>query len=198
MAEDLTDYLESYNIRVQYMHHETDTIKRMEILKDFRCNKFDVLVGINLLREGLDIPEVTLVAILDADKQGFLRSETSLIQTIGRTARNSKGKVIMYADSVTSAMESAILETERRRNIQMEYNSQHGITPKTIVKSIREVPEITKPMDSPTDLPSNENVEMLIAQLELEMHQAQEILDFEHAIFCRDKIRKLKEDNLRD
>ncbi len=198
MAEDLTDYLESYNIRVQYMHHETDTIKRMEILKDFRCNKFDVLVGINLLREGLDIPEVTLVAILDADKQGFLRSETSLIQTIGRTARNSKGKVIMYADSVTSAMESAILETERRRNIQMEYNSQHGITPKTIVKSIREVPEITKPMDSPTDLSSTENVEMLIAQLELEMHQAQEILDFEHAIFCRDKIRKLKEDNLRD
>jgi excinuclease ABC subunit B len=192
MAEDLTDYLQTYDIRVQYMHHETDTIKRMELIKEFRSNQFDVLVGINLLREGLDIPEVTLVAILDADKQGFLRSETALIQTIGRTARNSKGKVIMYADSVTSAMESAILETERRRNIQMEYNLQHGITPKTIVKSVREVPEITKPMDSTNDSLPPTDVYTLIAQLESEMHQAQEVLDFEHAIFCRDKIKELK------
>ena len=190
MAEDLTSFLENYNIRVRYMHHETDTIKRMELIKDFRSNEFDVLVGINLLREGLDIPEVTLVAILDADKQGFLRSETSLIQTIGRTARNSNGKVIMYADSVTSAMENAILETNRRRNIQMQYNVEHGIVPKTIVKSVRDIPEITKTVKQ--DTLSNEEILKTISQLEFEMRQAQEILDFEHAIYCRDKIKQLK------
>lgn len=192
MAEDLTSYLEEYNIRVKYMHHETDTIKRMELIKDFRSNKFDVLVGINLLREGLDIPEVTLVAILDADKQGFLRSETSLIQTIGRTARNSNGKVIMYADSVTSAMEKAILETNRRRSIQMQYNQEHGITPQTIIKSVRDIPEITKQVNQDS-LSDREKLD-LIVKLECEMKQAQEILDFEHAIYCRDKIKQLKQE----
>ncbi|MCD7799918.1 MAG: excinuclease ABC subunit UvrB, partial [Ruminococcus sp.] len=156
MAEDLTEYLEGYNIRVKYMHHETDTIKRMEIIKEFRSNEFDVLVGINLLREGLDIPEVTLVAILDADKQGFLRSETALIQTIGRTARNSNGRVIMYADTVTSAMESAIKETYRRRNIQLQYNMEHGIVPKTIIKSVRDIPKITNNVSQ--DAPSTEDI----------------------------------------
>lgn len=192
MAEDLTSYLEEYNIRVKYMHHETDTIKRMELIKEFRSNEFDVLVGINLLREGLDIPEVTLVAILDADKQGFLRSETSLIQTIGRTARNSNGKVIMYADSVTSAMEKAILETNRRRSIQMQYNQEHGITPKTIIKSVRNIPKITKQVNQ--DSLSNKEKLDLIVKLECEMKQAQEILDFEHAIYCRDKIKQLKQE----
>lgn len=192
MAEDLTDYLDNYKIRVKYMHHETDTIKRMEIIKEFRSNEFDVLVGINLLREGLDIPEVTLVAILDADKQGFLRSETSLIQTIGRTARNSNGRVIMYADTVTEAMENAIKETYRRRSIQMEYNKEHGIIPKTIIKSVRDIPEITKNVKQ--DTLSNEEILKTISQLEFEMHQAQDILDFEHAIFCRDKIKQLKQE----
>lgn len=192
MAEDLTSYLEEYNIKVKYMHHETDTIKRMELIKDFRSNKFDVLVGINLLREGLDIPEVTLVAILDADKQGFLRSETSLIQTIGRTARNCNGKVIMYADSVTFAMEKAILETNRRRNIQMQYNQEHGITPQTIIKAVRDIPEITKQVNR--DSLSIKEKQDLIVKLEYEMKQAQEILDFEHAIYCRDKIKQLKEE----
>lgn len=190
MAEDLTEYLEGYNIRIKYMHHETDTIKRMEIIKEFRSNEFDVLVGINLLREGLDIPEVTLVAILDADKQGFLRSETALIQTIGRTARNSNGRVIMYADTVTSAMESAIKETYRRRNIQLQYNMEHGIVPKTIIKSVRDIPKITNNVSQ--DAPSTEDILKSISQLEKEMKQAQNILDFEYAIYCRDKIKELK------
>ncbi|MCC8068951.1 MAG: excinuclease ABC subunit UvrB [Ruminococcus sp.] len=190
MAEDLTEYLEGYNIRVKYMHHETDTIKRMEIIREFRSNEFDVLVGINLLREGLDIPEVTLVAILDADKQGFLRSETALIQTIGRTARNSNGRVIMYADTVTSAMESAIKETYRRRNIQLQYNMEHGIVPKTIIKSVRDIPKITNNVSQ--DAPSTEDILKSISQLEKEMKQAQNILDFEYAIYCRDKIKELK------
>jgi excinuclease ABC subunit B len=193
MAEDLTTYLEGQNIKVRYMHHETETIERMEIVRDFRSGEFDVLVGINLLREGLDIPEVSLVAILDADKQGFLRSETALIQTIGRTARNSNGKVIMYADSVTSAMEGAILETNRRRSIQLQYNLEHNITPKTIVKPVRAVPEVTKPVDHDTTTLSPQDTQNLIAKLEFEMHQAQETLNFEHAIYCRDKIKALKE-----
>ena len=190
MAEDLTEYLSSYGIRVEYMHHETDTLKRMELIKKFRSNEFDVLVGINLLREGLDIPEVSLVAILDADKQGFLRSETSLIQTIGRTARNSNGKVIMYADTVTSAMEYAINETYRRRSIQLEYNKQHNIVPKTIVKSVRDIPEITKV--APQEVQSTEQILKSISEFEFQMHKAQETLDFEKAIFYRDKIKELK------
>jgi excinuclease ABC subunit B len=193
MAEDLTTYLEGQNIKVRYMHHETETIERMEIVRDFRAGEFDVLVGINLLREGLDIPEVSLVAILDADKQGFLRSETALIQTIGRTARNSNGKVIMYADSVTSAMEGAILETNRRRSIQLQYNLEHNITPKTIVKPVRAVPEVTQPVDHDTTTLSPQDTQNLIAKLEFEMHQAQETLNFEHAIYCRDRIKALKE-----
>ncbi|MDE5792699.1 MAG: excinuclease ABC subunit B, partial [Oscillospiraceae bacterium] len=143
MAENLTDYLKQMGIQVRYLHHDIDTIKRMEIIRDLRLGKFDVLVGINLLREGLDIPEVSLVAILDADKEGFLRSETSLIQTIGRAARNANGKVIMYADVVTGSMERAIFETERRRNLQINYNQQHGIVPKTIIKDVHEVIEIS-------------------------------------------------------
>ncbi len=143
MAEDLTAYLDGMGIRVRYMHYDIDTVERMEIIRDLRLGKFDVLVGINLLREGLDIPEVSLVAILDADKEGFLRSERSLIQTIGRAARNSEGKVIMYADSVTPSMEAAIRETERRRSLQMNYNKEHGIIPKTIVKPVAEILQIS-------------------------------------------------------
>ncbi len=143
MAEDLTDYFEQMDIRVRYMHHDIDTVERMEIIRDLRLGEFDVLVGINLLREGLDIPEVSLVAILDADKEGFLRSERSLIQTIGRAARNSEGKVIMYADTVTPSMESAIRETTRRRKIQQQYNKDHNITPKTIKKKVADVLEIS-------------------------------------------------------
>ncbi len=143
MAEDLTAYLDENGVRVRYMHHDIDTIERMKIIRDLRLGEFDVLIGINLLREGLDIPEVSLVAILDADKEGFLRSETSLIQTIGRAARNAEGQVIMYADSVTPSMEAAITETDRRRKIQTAYNEAHGITPRTIRKDVREVLEIS-------------------------------------------------------
>ena len=143
MAEDLTAYLERMGVRVRYLHHDIDTVERMEIIRDLRLGEFDVLVGINLLREGLDIPEVSLVAILDADKEGFLRSETSMIQTIGRAARNANGQVIMYADEVTGSMERAITETERRRAKQMAYNQEHGIIPKTIQKDVRDVIEIT-------------------------------------------------------
>lgn len=192
MAEDLTSYLESFKIKVKYIHHSVDTIERMEIIKSLRNGEIDVIVGINLLREGLDIPEVTLVAILDADKEGFLRSETALIQIIGRTARNVNGKVIMYADTVTKSMESAIKETERRRKIQMDYNKEHNIIPKSIVKSVRDIPEITRKVDE-TSLTKIEK-QKLISQLEKEMKQAQKILDFEHAIYCRDKIKELQND----
>ena len=200
MAEDLTAYLERADIKVRYMHHDVDTIERMELIRDLRSGVFDVLVGINLLREGLDIPEVSLVAILDADKEGFLRSETSLVQTIGRAARNAEGTVIMYADSVTRSMELAITETLRRREIQMKYNEEHGIVPKTIIKEIRDVLEITKKSDAPTGkgkkgakwLPRAER-EKLIAPYTSEMKKAAKLLDFEHAAFLRDKIKELQD-----
>lgn len=196
MAEDLTSYLENAGIKVRYLHHDIDTIERMEIIRDLRSGVFDVLVGINLLREGLDIPEVSLVAILDADKEGFLRSETSLIQTIGRAARNAEGKVIMYADSVTRSMENAITETERRRQIQMAYNKEHNITPKTIIKDIRDVIEISskqKLTDSnDSKLTKAETLEK-IKKLTIEMKEAAKLLEFEHAAFLRDKIKELEE-----
>ena len=195
MAEDLTEYLENLEIKVRYMHYDIDTIERMEIIRSLRLGEFDVLVGINLLREGLDIPEVSLVAILDADKEGFLRSETSLIQTIGRAARNAKGEVIMYADSVTPSMERAITETERRRGIQQKYNEEHGIVPKTIVKDVREIIEIGQKVkeDKPIRRMSKAEREAEIKRLTLEMKQAAKILEFEQAAFLRDKINKLRE-----
>ncbi len=196
MAEDLTDYLEGVSIKVRYMHHDIDTIERMEIIRDLRKGEFDVLVGINLLREGLDIPEVSLVVILDADKEGFLRSESSLIQTIGRAARNAKGKVIMYADSVTRSMEAAISETERRREIQKAYNEKHGIVPKTIIKDVREILEISGKSVSDikkkklTRAEKEKEIEILTKQ----MKEAAKLLEFEHAAALRDKIKKLKEE----
>ena len=195
MAESLTDYLSNLDIKVRYMHYDIDTIERMEIIRDLRLGEIDVLVGINLLREGLDIPEVSLVAILDADKEGFLRSETSLVQTIGRAARNANGEVIMYADSVTPSMERAITETERRRKIQSEYNKAHGIVPKTIVKDVHDVLEISSRR---TDIEKNfrrmsrMEREQTIKALTAEMHAAAKILEFEHAAYLRDKIEKLK------
>ena len=198
MAEDLTDYLSDLGIKVRYMHHDIDTIERMEIIRDLRLGEFDVLVGINLLREGLDIPEVSLVAILDADKEGFLRSGRSLVQTIGRAARNASGRVIMYADSVTDSMEYAITETARRREIQMKYNLEHGITPKTIVKDVRDVIEMSKSDNKSLDkkhisrMPKKER-EKLIAELTKEMKEAAKMLEYEHAAFLRDKIKELKE-----
>ncbi len=196
MAEDMTDYLENLGIKVRYMHHDVDTIERMEIIRDLRLGEFDVLVGINLLREGLDIPEVSLVIILDADKEGFLRSETSLIQTIGRAARNAGGEVIMYADSVTPSMERAIVETERRRAKQIAYNEEHGIVPKTIVKDVRDIIEITSKKDSsdkPIKKMSKKEREAMIIRLTAEMKAAAKILEFEHAAYLRDKINKLRE-----
>lgn len=196
MAEDLTNYYDNLGVKVRYLHHDIDTIERMEIIKDLRHGEFDVLVGINLLREGLDIPEVSLIAILDADKEGFLRSETSLIQTIGRAARNSEGKVIMYADSVTGSMERAITETERRRALQMAYNEEHGIIPKTIIKDIRDVIEISskEKVESKTKSckMSVKEKEELIVKLTEEMKTAAKMLEFEHAAYLRDKIRSLK------
>ena len=196
MAEDLTDYLEGMGVRVRYLHHDIDTIKRMEIIRDLRMGEFDVLVGINLLREGLDIPEVSLVAILDADKEGFLRSETSLIQTIGRAARNAQGEVIMYADCVTGSMERAITETERRRSIQMAYNKAHGIIPKTIHKDVREVLEISskETVEQETHAPkmSKKERQKLIATLTDQMKQSAKMLEFEHAAYLRDKIAQLQ------
>ena len=195
MAESLTDYLSNLDIKVRYMHYDIDTIERMEIIRDLRLGEIDVLVGINLLREGLDIPEVSLVAILDADKEGFLRSETSLVQTIGRAARNANGEVIMYADSVTPSMERAITETERRRKIQSEYNEAHGIVPKTIVKDVHDVLEISSRR---TDIEKNfrrmsrPEREQTIKALTAEMRAAAKILEFEHAAYLRDKIEKLK------
>ena len=202
MAEDLTSYLDDMGVKVRYMHHDIDTIERMEIIRDLRSGEFDVLVGINLLREGLDIPEVSLVAILDADKEGFLRSETSLIQTIGRAARNASGKVIMYADSVTPSMERAIFETQRRREIQQRYNDEHGIVPKTIVKGIRDVIDISaKDEDgkkrsgkAKTKKLGAREREELIRKLTVEMKNAAKILEFEHAAYLRDKIKKLMEE----
>ncbi|MBQ8378937.1 MAG: excinuclease ABC subunit UvrB, partial [Oscillospiraceae bacterium] len=197
MAEDLTNYLKNFGIAVRYMHHDIDSIERMEIIRDLRLGEFDVLVGINLLREGLDLPEVSLVAILDADKEGFLRSESSLVQTIGRAARNANGKVIMYADSVTRSMERAISETERRRNIQMEFNEKHGITPKTIIKDIRDVIEISTKEEveytaRQKSKLSKRETEMLIDKLTKQMKEAAKLLEFEHAAYLRDKIAELK------
>ena len=195
MAESLTDYLDDLGIKVRYMHYDIDTIERMKIIRELRLGEFDVLVGINLLREGLDIPEVSLVAILDADKEGFLRSETSLVQTIGRAARNAGGEVIMYADSVTPSMERAITETNRRREIQQKYNEEHGIVPKTIVKQVHEVLEISASetdIDSSFKRMSRLDREKTIRQLTAEMREAAKMLEFEHAAFLRDKIEKLK------
>lgn len=197
MAEDLTDYLSERDIKVKYMHYDIDTIERMEIIRDLRLKKFDVLVGINLLREGLDIPEVSLVAILDADKAGFLRSETSLIQTIGRAARNAEGTVIMYADEVTESMENAINETYRRREKQKKYNEEHGIVPKTIKKDVREILEISskdnvKERIDKKRLSEHEKAE-LIAKLSKEMKAAAKLLEFEHAAYLRDQIQKIKD-----
>lgn len=194
MAEDLTDYLYNLGIRVKYMHYDVDTIERMKLIRELRLGEFDVLIGINLLREGLDIPEVSLVAILDADKEGFLRSETSLIQTAGRAARNAEGKVIMYADSVTPSMERAISETERRRKIQSDYNKAHGIVPKTIIKDIHDVIEITPKQDSEKNIKqmSREQRQQLIKKLTVEMRQAAKLLEFEHAAEIRDRIAKLQ------
>lgn len=196
MAEDLTSYLEGFDIKVRYMHHDVDTIERMEIIRDLRLGEFDVLVGINLLREGLDIPEVSLVAILDADKEGFLRSETSLVQTIGRAARNANGEVIMYADSVTPSMEKAISETVRRRELQEKYNKEHGITPQTIKKDVREILEITskEKLDGRKKRMPKKERELLILRLTKEMKEAAKMLEFEHAAYLRDKIEELKKD----
>ncbi|MDE6671811.1 MAG: excinuclease ABC subunit UvrB [Ruminococcus sp.] len=195
MAENLTEYYDRMGVKVRYLHHDIDTIERMEIIRDLRNGIFDVLAGINLLREGLDIPEVSLVAILDADKEGFLRSETSLIQTIGRAARNSHGQVIMYADEVTGSMERAIVETERRRTLQIAYNQEHGITPETIIKDVRDVLEITskKKLEKSGNkkLTAKERNE-LIEKLTEEMKISAKMLEFEHAIYLRDKINELK------
>lgn len=200
MSESLTDYLKEVGIRVKYMHSDIDTMERMEIIRDLRIGKFDVLVGINLLREGLDLPEVSLVAILDADKEGFLRSETSLVQTIGRAARNSEGEVIMYADRITKSMKFAIDETNRRRDIQQDYNKKHGITPMTIKKQVRNVIEATKVAEEEVkygvdndDNLSKEELLKLIDNLECDMRQAAADLQFERAAELRDKVQELKE-----
>ena len=195
MAEDLTAFLSNMNVRVRYMHHDIDTVERMEIIRDLRLGEFDVLVGINLLREGLDLPEVSLVAILDADKEGFLRSETSLIQTIGRAARNAHGQVIMYADEVTGSMARALAETERRRSLQIAFNEAHGIVPKTIVKDVREVLEISTKEKTEKKVSRQMNRaerEALIRELTAQMKEAARLLEFEHAAYLRDKIRELQ------
>ena len=201
MSEDLTDYLKELDIKVKYLHSDIKTLERTEIIRDLRLGVFDVLVGINLLREGLDVPEVTLVAILDADKEGFLRSERSLVQTIGRAARNANGRVIMYADQITASMQYAIEETERRRSIQMAYNQEHGIVPQTIKKEIRDLIRITH------DVENEDKQESLLKQfrklsrlqreeqlerLEMEMRQAAKDLNFEAAADLRDMIMELK------
>ena len=205
MAEDLTDYLVEMGIRVRYMHSEVDTIQRIEIVRDLRLGEFDVLVGINLLREGLDLPEVSLVAILDADKEGFLRSETSLVQTIGRAARNVDGTVLMYADSVTDSMRSAIGETQRRRQIQLAYNVEHGIDPQTVRKQVTDIllslrgeeaaqtPVRERVVAAPDGIPTEE-LERLILGLEEEMHQAAKDLRFEYAARLRDEVHELRKE----
>ncbi len=199
MAEDLTDYMREVGIRVKYLHSDIDTLERAEIIRDMRMDVFDVLVGINLLREGLDIPEITLVAILDADKEGFLRSETSLIQTIGRAARNSEGHVIMYADMITDSMRRAIDETNRRRQIQQQYNEEHGITPTTIQKAVRDLIVISKaaearPEDLEKDLESMDAKELaaLARELQKKMSKAAAELNFEEALVLRDKMMQVK------
>ena len=193
MAEELTNYLKKLDIKVAYLHSEVKTLERLEIIRDLRKGKYDVLVGINLLREGLDIPEVELVAIMDADKQGFLRSERSLIQTIGRAARNANGRVIMYADNISESMEVAIKETNRRRSIQEEYNKEHGIIPKTIIKEIREVISNNKKIDNKEKVKMSKHEKaQLIIQIENEMHEAAKNLDFERAMELRDALYELK------
>lgn len=198
MAEDLTDYLKNVGIKCRYMHHDIDTIERMEIIRDLRMGEFDVLVGINLLREGLDIPEVSLVVIVDADKEGFLRSETSLIQTIGRAARNANGRVILYADTVTGSMERALTETQRRRDIQMAYNKEHGIVPTSIRKEVRDILDISMKQEdieskrkSSKHMTANER-RRLIDQLTKQMQAASRMLEFEHAAYLRDRIKELR------
>jgi excinuclease ABC subunit B len=206
MAEDLTDYLLELGVRVRYLHSNIDTIQRIEIIRDLRLGEFDVLVGINLLREGLDLPEVSLVAILDADKEGFLRSETSLIQTIGRAARNVDGTVIMYADAVTDSMKHAISETQRRRMIQLAYNRENGIDPQTIRKKVTDIlltmslddgkaptPEKRRRKRDHPEMPSEE-LERLIQQLEEEMHVAARDLRFEYAARLRDEVGDLRKE----
>jgi excinuclease ABC subunit B len=207
MAEDLTDYLVEMGIRVRYLHSEVDTIQRIEIIRDLRLGEFDVLVGINLLREGLDLPEVSLVAILDADKEGFLRSGTSLIQTIGRAARNVDGTVLMYADAVTDSMKQAISETQRRRQIQMAYNIEHHIDPQTIRKKVTDILLSLRGDDAPATVPTRrrrakaahpemptDELERLILGLEEEMHQAAKDLRFEVAARLRDEVRELRKE----
>ena len=196
MAEDLTTYLQKAGIRVRYMHADIGAMERMEIIRDLRMAKFDVLVGINLLREGLDLPEVSLVAILDADKEGFLRSETSLIQTIGRAARNAQGLVIMYADNITASMAVAMEETKRRRQIQQAYNEVHGIVPKTIIKSVRDLIEISSPTAerkgrTGVKLTKAEK-EKEIARLEKQMKEAARMMEYEYAAILRDQIIELR------
>ena len=203
MAEDLTDYMKEVGIRVKYLHSDIDTLERAQIIRDMRLDVFDVLVGINLLREGLDIPEISLVAILDADKEGFLRSATSLIQTVGRAARNAEGRVIMYADNMTDSMLTAIEETKRRRIIQQKYNEEHGITPQTIKKAVRDLISISKAIakeevafaKDPESMDKKE-LEKLIAQVEKQMRKAAADLDFETAAVLRDQMVELKKNLL--
>ena len=195
MAEDLTKYLEDKGIKVTYLHSDIDTIERMEIIRDLRMGKYDVLVGINLLREGLDLPEVSLIAILDADKEGFLRSETSLIQTVGRAARNAKGRVIFYADEMTKSMELTMQETSRRRKIQEEYNKKHHIVPKTIEKEIRNIVRVTHVAEkSSKEELSYFEIKDILVNMESAMRIAAEGLDFERAAILRDEIRKIRKD----
>ena len=199
MAEDLTEYMREVGIRVRYLHSDIDTLERSEIIRDMRMDVFDVLVGINLLREGLDIPEITLVAILDADKEGFLRSETSLIQTIGRAARNANGRVIMYADNITDSMRVAIQETERRRKIQKEYNEAHGIVPQTIKKPVRDLISISKAaektginLDKDPESMNKKELDALIKDVTKKMKAAAAELNFETAAQLRDELIELK------
>ena len=193
MAEDLTEYLSTHGIKVKYIHHQVETMERMEIIRDLRLGEFDVLVGINLLREGLDIPEVSLVAILDADKEGFLRSETSLIQTVGRAARNVNGRVVMYADRITGSMKGAIDETNRRREIQMRYNAEHGIVPQSVQKKVADIIELgKKPEAEKKKKLTRHEREKLIAELTVEMREAARALEFEKAAYLRDRIKELR------
>ena len=201
MAEDLTDYMREVGIRVKYLHSDIDTLERSEIIRDMRMDLFDVLVGINLLREGLDIPEISLVAILDADKEGFLRSETSLIQTVGRAARNADGRVIMYADTITDSMRSAIDETRRRREIQQAYNEAHGITPTSIKKAVRDLISISRSEEEPIrgvklekepESMSEKELMKLIMEVQKKMQRAAAELDFEQAAVLRDQMMELK------